>query len=150
MDRCGSPQPRLAWLREARIVSARRLSQATEGVLRVLDKDKGPGTPGRDGPSHSVAADGEMMSDMSDRSGEQAKPSDSGAAQRPLRSLHSRRDVIRSGAKLAWIVPALLTFTAQEAYAQGSNYSCYPTGHACGGAALEDCCGAACDAGVCP
>lgn len=81
-----------------------------------------------------------MMSDMSDRSGEPGEPSDSGAAQRPLRSLHSRRDVIRSGAKLAWIVPVLLTFTAQEAYAQGSNYSCYPAGHTCGGAALEACC----------
>ncbi len=105
--------------------------------MRPLDKDNGPGVRGRDGPFHSFAVDGEMMSDTSNRSGEPGEPSDSDAAQRPL---HSRRDVLRGGARLAWIVPVLLTFTAQEAYAQGSNYSCYPAGHTCGGGALEACC----------
>lgn len=80
------------------------------------------------------------MSDISDRSSEPGEPSDGSGTQRPLRSLHSRRDVIRGAARLVWIAPVLLTFTAQEAYAQGSNYSCYPLGHGCGGAAQEACC----------
>ncbi|MFQ5590147.1 MAG: hypothetical protein ACE5HE_03195 [Phycisphaerae bacterium] len=51
----------------------------------------------------------------------------------------SRREVVRQGAKLAFVAPILSTFVAQQAYAA---YSCYPQGHACtnGGGDAEICC----------
>ena len=66
----------------------------------------------------------------------------------PSGSSLSRRDVIRRGSKLAFVVPVLMTFSAKDALAAGSNHSCYPAGHACPGA--EPCCnGLACNNGVC-
>lgn len=60
--------------------------------------------------------------------------------------LHSRRDVIRRGSKLAFTAPIISTFYASQAYA--ANYSCYAEGHACEGA--EPCCGdLSCNGGVC-
>ncbi len=50
--------------------------------------------------------------------------------------LHSRRDVIRRGSKLAFTAPIISTFYASQAYA--ANYSCYAEGHTCAGA--EPCC----------
>ena len=60
--------------------------------------------------------------------------------------LHSRRDVIRRGSKLAFTAPIISTFYASQAYA--ANYSCYAEGHSCGGA--EPCCGdLSCNGGEC-
>ncbi len=60
--------------------------------------------------------------------------------------LHSRREVIRRGSKLAFTAPIISTFYASQAYA--ANYSCYAEGHACQGA--EPCCGdLACNGGEC-
>jgi hypothetical protein len=51
----------------------------------------------------------------------------------------TRRDVIRCGARAAWITPVVLTFTARDAVAAGSNHSCYPEGHTCiEGGTIED------------
>lgn len=61
---------------------------------------------------------------------------------------HSRRDVVRTGVKLAFVAPVLSTFFAKDAYA--AEYSCYAAGRACGGAGQEDCCDGACNLGVCP
>ncbi|UCC32427.1 MAG: hypothetical protein JSU86_09125 [Phycisphaerales bacterium] len=59
-----------------------------------------------------------------------------------------RREVLSHGAKLAFVVPVVMTFCAKDAVAAGSNYSCYPAGHACPGA--EPCCdNLACRDGVC-
>lgn len=58
----------------------------------------------------------------------------------------TRRTVIRGGAKAMWITPLILTFTAQDAVAAGSNHSCYPEGHLCigdgtiGDGNAEPCC----------
>ena len=63
-------------------------------------------------------------------------------------TLHSRRKVVREGLKLVFVAPMLTTFFARDALAAGSNHSCYPAGHACGGATLEECCpGLTCDVG---
>ena len=48
----------------------------------------------------------------------------------------TRRDVVRQGARLAFVAPAISTFFASQAYA--TNYSCYALGHACPGE--EPCC----------
>ncbi len=61
---------------------------------------------------------------------------------------HSRREVVRTGVKLAFVAPVLSTFFAKDAYA--AEYSCYGAGKACGGAGQEDCCDGACNFGVCP
>ena len=61
---------------------------------------------------------------------------------------HSRRDVVRTGVKLAFVAPVLSTFFAKDAYA--AEYSCYAAGRACGGPGQEDCCDGACNLGVCP
>ena len=77
---------------------------------------------------------------------EKEKPSQN---QSTDRSLHSRRDLVRHGVKLAFVAPVLSTFFARDVYA--ANYSCYPTGHACtAGPDPEDCCNGACSASVCP
>jgi hypothetical protein len=61
-------------------------------------------------------------------------------------SYPGRRDIIRHGAKLAFVAPVVSTFYASQAYA--ATYSCYPAGHACPGA--EPCCGdMVCSDGVC-
>jgi len=60
----------------------------------------------------------------------------------------SRREIVRRGLKLAFVAPVISTFFAKDAYA--AQYSCYPVGHACGGAGQEPCCGTACSGGVCP
>ncbi|MCH8251347.1 MAG: hypothetical protein IID36_02725 [Planctomycetes bacterium] len=77
-----------------------------------------------------------------------ASPEDRGDANaaRP-----SRRDIVRRGAKLAFIAPLLTTFLAEDAYAAGSNHSCYASGHACGlGGEQEACCaGLSCTANTC-
>ena len=58
----------------------------------------------------------------------------------------TRRDVLRQGAKLAWVAPVVSTFYASQAYA--ANYSCYAAGHACPG--NETCCaGLMCNGGTC-
>ena len=60
----------------------------------------------------------------------------------------NRRGVLRQGARLAFVAPLVLTFSAQQAMAAGSNQSCYPAGHACPG--NEPCCDdMTCNAGVC-
>lgn len=53
----------------------------------------------------------------------------------------TRREIVRRGAKLAFVPPLIVTFTAQQAMAAGSNHSCYPAGHACEGIFdAEPCC----------
>ncbi len=47
----------------------------------------------------------------------------------PGPSLHSRRDVVRRGVRLAFVAPVVSTFFASRAYA--TNYSCYPLTHTC-------------------
>ena len=60
--------------------------------------------------------------------------------------LHSRREVIRRGSKLAFAAPIISTFYASQAYA--ANYSCYAEGHSCQGA--EPCCAdLSCNGGEC-
>lgn len=60
--------------------------------------------------------------------------------------LHSRREVIRRGSKLAFAAPIISTFYASQAYA--ANYSCYAEGHSCEG--MEPCCGdLSCNGGEC-
>lgn len=55
------------------------------------------------------------------------------------RAERSRRDIVRSGIKLAFVAPVLSTFFAADAYA---GYSCYPAGHTClpPGQGWEECC----------
>lgn len=56
--------------------------------------------------------------------------------------LHTRRDVVRRGVKLAFVAPVVSTLFANQAYA--ANYSCYPLGHACDAASeakRQQCCG---------
>ena len=60
----------------------------------------------------------------------------------------ARREVMRTGVKLAFVAPVLSTFFAKDAYA--ASYSCYPAGHVCGGEGQEDCCNGACNLGSCP
>lgn len=61
-------------------------------------------------------------------------------------SLPTRRELVRHGARLAFVAPAVSTFFASQAYA--ANYSCYAAGHACPGD--EACCaGLTCVDGVC-
>lgn len=63
----------------------------------------------------------------------------------------TRRQIMREGARLAFVAPLLSTFLAGQAYA--ANYSCYPAGHVCGtGLEQESCCNGAClgSPGVCP
>ncbi|HNQ24676.1 MAG TPA: hypothetical protein PKK06_16460 [Phycisphaerae bacterium] len=43
----------------------------------------------------------------------------------------TRRDVMRGGLKLAFVAPVVTTFFAHQAYAAGSNHSCYAVGHDC-------------------
>ena len=62
----------------------------------------------------------------------------------------TRRELMRRGVKLAFIAPVVTTFFAQEAYAAGSNHSCYPTGHACDvGGEKEECCSGVCVGNLC-
>jgi len=77
---------------------------------------------------------------------EQEKPSQNRSKDR---SLHSRRDLVRHGMKLAFVAPVLSTFFAKGVYA--ANYSCYPTGHACTqpGPDPEECCSTICAGTVC-
>ena len=68
----------------------------------------------------------------------------------PSRSVASpgRRKLLSHGVKLAFVAPVVMTFSAKDALAAGSNHSCYPEGHACPG--NEACCeGLACNDGVC-
>ncbi len=45
---------------------------------------------------------------------------------------HTRREIVRKGAKLAFVAPVISTLFANQAWAQASgNLSCYPVGHAC-------------------
>jgi len=53
-------------------------------------------------------------------------------------SLPDRREILRQGRKLAFVVPVVMTFSAKDAFAAGSNHSCYAMGHACPG--TEPCC----------
>ncbi len=84
-----------------------------------------------------------MMEQTSDSSTAGTHPT---AAQSTGRT---RREVVRTGVKLAFVAPVISTFFAANAYA--ARYSCYPVGHACG-AATEPCCGTACPGGggICP
>ncbi len=60
----------------------------------------------------------------------------------PTGDRRSRREVVRQGAKLAFVAPLLTTFLAREAQAATKLYSCYAPGHACPGA--EPCCSGIC------
>lgn len=51
----------------------------------------------------------------------------------------TRREVVRRGAKLAFVVPVVATFFARDAYAAASAASCRSPGNAC--ATDADCCG---------
>lgn len=60
----------------------------------------------------------------------------------------SRRDVVRHGLRMAFTAPVIMTFSASEARAAGSNLSCYPQGHTCPG--MEPCCDDLdCNGGTC-
>lgn len=59
-----------------------------------------------------------------------------------------RRDLMRRGVKLAFVAPLVLTFSARDAMAAGSNHSCYPAGQPCPGE--EECCNGPCNFGICP
>lgn len=62
--------------------------------------------------------------------------------------LPTRREAIRQVAKLPFVPPTVVTFSAREARAAASCQSCYPLGHACPGE--EVCCpGLVCSRGVC-
>lgn len=61
----------------------------------------------------------------------------------------TRRDTLRAGVKAAFIAPVITTFFAAEAFAMGSNLSCYPAGHACDGGSQEPCCSGVCIGAVC-
>ncbi len=67
------------------------------------------------------------------------------------RSAPSRREMLRLGTKLAYVVPTVMTLSAQEAFAAGSvvsaEVSCVPPGEFCETDA--DCCSGDCDTGVC-
>ncbi len=57
---------------------------------------------------------------------------------------HTRRDVVRTGVKLAFVAPVISTFFAKDAHAaQTNNMSCYPEGRAC--ATDLACCTGNCD-----
>jgi len=66
--------------------------------------------------------------------------------------ISTRREVLRIGAKLAYVTPAVLTLTAHQAFAMGSNPSgicstAMQTGELCESDA--DCCSRDCDFGLC-
>jgi len=66
---------------------------------------------------------------------------------------HTRREVVRGGLRLAFVVPVLSTFYVADARGAASgNQSCYPAGHACndGGPNAEPCCNGPCNFGTCP
>ena len=54
----------------------------------------------------------------------------------------ARRDVVKAAAKLPFTPPLIVTFTAADARAAGSNHSCYELGHECNmaGEQMEPCC----------
>jgi hypothetical protein len=64
----------------------------------------------------------------------------------------TRRDVVLRGMKLVFVAPALSTILASDVYAAASRFSCYPAGHVCSAASLENCCNGACSGnpGTCP
>lgn len=106
-------------------------------------------------PSHSVryiehahltcAGHTTMNTDSHDpESVDAAPPTPHGAAA----SNCDRRDLLRRGVKLAFVAPMVLTFSARDAMAAGSNHSCYPAGQPCPGE--EECCNGPCNFGVCP
>ncbi len=67
-------------------------------------------------------------------------------------TLFNRREALRLGAKLAYVAPAVVTFSAQQAFAAGSNPSdVCSTGVATGGLCETDtdCCSRRCNLGVC-
>ncbi len=64
----------------------------------------------------------------------------------------TRRDVLRQGRKLAYVVPVVMTLSAQEALAAPSNpsatpSSCVDSGEAC--FSDSDCCSGECNVGFC-
>ena len=66
--------------------------------------------------------------------------------------LPSRRQVLRRGAKLAYVAPAVMTLSAQQAFAGASNPSgtcsaALITGELC--ETDSDCCSRDCDFGIC-
>jgi hypothetical protein len=66
--------------------------------------------------------------------------------------LASRRDVLRAGAKLAYVAPAVLTLSAGDAFAAISNPSAFCSTALHSGELCEtdsDCCSKNCDFGVC-
>lgn len=74
-------------------------------------------------------------------------PDGSGKAGGPLLA---RRSMLKRSARLAYVVPTVMTLTAQKAFASGnpsSNPSCVATGDLC--ETDTDCCSADCDHGVC-
>ena len=71
----------------------------------------------------------------------------------PTKSAPSRREILRLGTKLAYVVPAVMTIPAHEAFAAGSA----PSGACSGGGKAAgdwcetdtDCCTSDCDLGIC-
>jgi hypothetical protein len=66
--------------------------------------------------------------------------------------LPTRRDALRLGTRLAYIVPTVMTFSAQKAFAQASNPSgICSTGVATGELCTtdSDCCSGECSLGTC-
>ena len=66
-------------------------------------------------------------------------------------SYHTRREMLQGGAKLAWIVPAVITLSAPTtvlaASAVSGDPSCAQAGELCD--TDSDCCGGDCDSGIC-
>ena len=126
--------------------AARSLQKSLNG-LRLSDV-KLHADPGSSDTSPVLLTEGFEVMESTALSKDRSRGESSPAETSQEACMHSRRDVVRQGVKLAFVAPVLSTFFARDAVAAGSNHSCYPIGQACG-AHEEDCCSGNCDGGFC-